>query len=242
MSGKQRLPLIDLTRGCAILLMVIYHFCYDLYYFGYLDTAFGKGYWIPFRYVIVISFLILVGVSLVLVHQQSIKWPNMIKRSGQLLAASVAVTASSYFIAPDKMTLFGILHFILVASWLTLPLLDFPKLSLLLGLAIFTAGHVFSFSWLNPTVWHWIGMVETKRLALDYVPIFPWLGVVLAGVYVGHLLQRNTKIRKFAEMKVGSDSGLLRLIGSGLEWSGKHSLVIYLVHQPLMFGAFLALN
>ena len=236
-----RLPLIDWLRGFAIALMVIYHFCYDLYFFNYWDTAFGKGLWIPFRYVIVISFLTLVGVSLALVHGDGVRWSSMKKRSGQLVLASGFVTASSYFVAPEKVTVFGILHFILVASWLALPFLTRPLLSLLLGVGIFSVGHSVTVDWFQPVWLHWLGLMAEKRPALDYVPIFPWLGMVLIGVFAGNVIKTNRAVRNITALDLANAvdrTGAAKL----MQWAGKHSLVIYLVHQPILFAGFYAVN
>lgn len=240
MSNKTRYLLIDWLRGFSIVLMVVYHFCYDLDFFGYIDTAFGKGYWIPFRYVIVIGFLSMVGVSLVLVHSPKINLRSLKKRTLQLGLASLLVTLSGYFIAPSKITVFGILHFILVASFLALIFINNAKLSLIMGIAVFIVGHVVT----NPimdNVWlHWIGMVENKRPALDYVPIFPWFGMILIGIWFGHLMKQKPKVSQICEqpMLARYNINAFNKIDASLCWMGKHSLVIYLVHQPAMFAAF----
>lgn len=235
-THNNRYAFIDWLRGFSIALMVIYHFCYDLDLFGYIDTAFGKNYWIPFRYVIVIGFLSLVGVSLVLVHAEKIRWASMRKRSIQLLLASILVSVSSYFVDARQMTLFGILQLILVASWLALPFVKFYRLAFVLGAAIFILGHWVNSPMFEPLWIHWIGMVETQRPALDYVPLFPWLGMVLMGITLGHWFFHTERGRNFASIEVGKVKGVGK-ISWLLEKAGQHSLVIYLVHQPLMFGA-----
>lgn len=236
-----RYAFIDFLRGFFILLMVVYHFCYDLDLFGYIDTAFGKNYWIPFRYVIVIGFLSLVGVSLVLVHSNKIKWQSMKKRSWQLLLAAIAVSISSYFIAPSQVTLFGILQFILLASWLALPFVNRYKLALLLGIVVFTLGHSFT-SAIFDSIWlHWLGMNENERKALDFVPLFPWFGTVLIGISLGHWLFYSVKGQAVARLQLGNIRGLAT-ISSVLEKAGQHSLLIYLVHQPILFAAFYAVE
>jgi len=241
-----RLPFIDWLRGFSIFLMIIYHMCYDLDLFGYIDTAFGHGYWKPFRYVIVIGFLSLVGVSLVLVHSKTfangIRWQSMKKRSIQLLLACIAVTVSSYFIAPTKVTVFGILQLILVASWLALPFLNKPLTALVIGVIIFALGHTISHPFFDPIQWHWLGMYETKRKALDYAPIFPWLGMVLMGIPLSYWFLKNPTGKKLAATDLSQTRFLsairLNLFNQSLQWMGKHSLVIYLVHQPILFGVF----
>jgi len=237
-----RLPFIDWLRGFFILLMVIYHFCYDLDLFGYIDTAFGRGAWIPFRYVIVIGFLTLVGISLVIVHHKGINWQSVKKRSFQLAIACLFVSGSGYFIAPHKITIFGILQFILVASFLVLPFINKPKLALVLGIAVFAIGHSVTFPLFNSIWLHWIGMGETLRPALDFLPLVPWIGVVLVGIYCGHwfISETGNKVGSFtlSEHKNKLVSKLSRFI----ETMGQHSLIIYLVHQPILFGIFYALE
>ena len=232
-----RYPFLDWLRGFSILLMVIYHFCYDLDFFGYIDTAFGKGNWIPFRYVIVIGFLSLVGVSLVLVHGKGIRWSSLKKRTWQMALACVAVTVSSYFIAPTKITVFGILQFILLASWLALPFLTYYKTALFTGILVFVLGHVIQTPFFEADYLHWIGMVEQKRPALDYVPLFPWFGIVLIGITLGHWFINLDSGRAVAKLQIGKIHGL-KFISYWMEKAGQHSLIIYLVHQPLMFAVF----
>ncbi|MDO6717939.1 heparan-alpha-glucosaminide N-acetyltransferase [Psychrosphaera sp. 1_MG-2023] len=241
---NNRYSLLDWLRGFAILLMVIYHFCYDLYYFNYIDTMFGKGYWIPFRYVIVILFLSLVGVSLVLSHNPKLRWRNLIRRSGQLGLAAFFVSVSSYFIAADKVTVFGIIHFILLATFLSLPFISRPKIALVLGVIVFFLGHYVQSQFFDPLYFHWLGMVETKRPALDYVPVFPWFGIVLIGIFFGHLIQNNNVVQKVFKTNLAEQFHLpmLTIFNSLIERAGQHSLIIYLVHQPILFGLFMAVE
>lgn len=241
MPSKQRFELVDWIRGFSILLMIIYHFCYDLDFFGYIDTAFGHGYWKPFRYVIVIGFLSMVGVSLVLVHQNKLNKKSLVKRTLQLGIASLFVSLSGLFIDSNKITVFGILHFILVASFLALPFVNFPKTSFVVGIIIFVLGHTVHNSFFDPVWLHWIGMVETKRAALDYVPLFPWLGAVLVGITLGHLIKSHAVAQQYAQRPALSrwhEFRGFKLFDALLVKMGRHSLIIYLVHQPLMFGIF----
>jgi uncharacterized membrane protein len=81
---------------------------------------------------------------------------------------------------------------------------------------------LFDLPWLN-----WVGMMTHKPATEDYVPLFPWLGVVLIGVAVGHLL-----LERGRAWLAAADSQA----PGWLAWLGRHSLVIYLVHQPVIMG------
>jgi uncharacterized membrane protein len=61
----------------------------------------------------------------------------------------------------------------------------------------------------------------------DYVPLFPWAGVLLLGITAGHALVNN----RFALLEpLGRAPRVLRFLG-------RHSLAVYLLHQPLLIGA-----
>lgn len=163
----------------------------------------------------------------------------MKKRSIQLALACIAVTASGYFVAPNKITVFGILQFILVASWLVLPLLNYPRMAVMLGIVVFVAGHLYSHSAFDSIWLHWIGLVEYKRPALDYVPLLPWLGVVLLGIGFAHWLESSSKGKQVLAVDfLATRNRTVRLSNELLIKMGQHSLIIYLVHQPIMFAGF----
>jgi uncharacterized membrane protein len=61
----------------------------------------------------------------------------------------------------------------------------------------------------------------------DFVPVFPWFGYVLAGLALG----KTIDFRRFVRPKTGS------MPERALIWAGRNSLGIYLVHQPILFGA-----
>jgi uncharacterized membrane protein len=69
--------------------------------------------------------------------------------------------------------------------------------------------------------------MTAKPYTEDYVPLFPWMGVVFLGLALGHLLAR----RDFAS---------LAPLAGAPRWFralGRHTLLIYMVHQPLLLGA-----
>ncbi|RMG57545.1 MAG: DUF1624 domain-containing protein, partial [Gammaproteobacteria bacterium] len=124
----------------------------------------------------------------------------------------------------------GILHFIAVASLLALPLVARPRLALGLGVALILLGMHVSHPFFDQPWIHWLGLMTHKPTTDDYVPIVPWLGVVLIGIAAGHWLQgpQAQALRRYT-----IDHAPARLLAA----AGRHGLIIYLLHQPILFGS-----
>ena len=133
--------IIDLARGFAILLMFIYHFCYDLNYFGFIQANFTTGeFWIKFRIIIVSLFLIIMGMSLYLASTPRLNHRRFKQRLLLLVVYSALVSIGSWVMFPKAMILFGILHFIIFASLLGLLFVRLGGLNLLLGVTFILLG------------------------------------------------------------------------------------------------------
>lgn len=223
-----RILWVDAVRGFAIVLMVIFHFSYDLKYFGYVDWDVPNGTnWRPFRYVILTLFIFTVGVSLSLAHAKTIRWRAFWIRLAQLAAASAVITTMSLFMFPNGWIYFGILHFITFASLFGLMFIRVPLAALGVG-AFILIGYwtdALSVRWPFDLIAHLLPS-HTE----DYVSLFPWLGVALLGVGLSGIMPIN----RFDLPK--------NKAASGLSFLGRHGLIIYLVHQPLLFGGFLAVG
>ena len=185
MKNKKRLIGIDIFRGWAILLMVIFHFSFDLDYFNIIDFHIQSStFFTWFRFVIVSMFLLTVGMSLKLAHQKKINWSSLKQRAFYLGVSALLVSISSYIIFPNTWIYFGILHFILVASFMVLPLLNYPYLSLIIGITSFISFH------LNLINMHWLFNILVTPLHLpptisvDVVRFVPWISFVLLGMSV----------------------------------------------------------
>ena len=124
-------------RATAIILMVAFHFVWDLNYFGYIRTDIPNGFfWKELRAIIVSLFLFSVGASLVYSYQGGISAKKLAWRTVKISSAALLVTLSSLFTLPEHWIYFGILHFIAVATLLLVWLVGKPKLALLLSLFI----------------------------------------------------------------------------------------------------------
>lgn len=227
---NQRLPFVDVLRGIALIAMIIYHASWNLDAFGFTQMGvLSVPGWMVFARAIAGSFLVLTGISLVLAdaagHSADAKW----RRVGKVALAAALVSIATYFVFPDAFVYFGILHHIALAGLLAWPLL---RLHWLVIIAI-AAGIVF----INQTValeiadtrWlAWIGVSQFVPPTNDYVPVIPWFSVVLAGVLAGRLILTNSALQNQLTAQPSWSAPLI--------WMGRHSLLIYLIHQPVLFG------
>ena len=222
-----RYVMIDALRGVAIVLMIAYHFSFDLNYHGWINQDFNHApFWLITRAAIVSLFLLLVGISLVL-NAQRPDSTSFWRRQGRLLAACVAVSLGSYLMFPESFIFFGILHFILIASLAGRLFLRFHYANLAASMLIIMAGWLYSNPLFNAPPLQWLGFMTYKPFTEDYVPFFPWFGVVLAGIFVGQLIFSKPRPALTTEPRPGLQQ---------LAFAGRHSLLIYLLHQPLLLG------
>lgn len=227
---RQRILAVDAGRGVAVLLMVAYHFCFDLNYFRLAHFDFHHGaFWLAARGSIVTLFLLLVGVSLHLASIGGLNRAAYLRRLAWLVTCAGMVSATSYVMFPSSWIYFGVLHFIALASVLGLLFTRLHYLNLLLGAAITAAGLTLNHPWFDHAQLNWIGFVTHKPITEDYVPFFPWFGVVLLGMFAGAVLTGRTgrPLRNWRGLPGGD------LLG----WLGRHSLAVYMLHQPLLLGA-----
>lgn len=233
-AGRPRYALIDALRGAAIIAMVGYHVGWDLFYFGVLtgDITAMPG-WVAAQRSILGSFVLLAGASLVLAHGKGIRWRGFWRREAILVAAALAVSLGTYIAFGEYFSFFGVLHAIALFSLLTLPFLRAPIWLLALVAAVVIAA---PFLWNDPAFispWlAWIGFWPEPPPTVDLVPIFPWFGVTLVGV----VLMRGVLNSPLRATLATTGGPIVR----GLAVAGRWSLVIYLLHQPLIYGAFSA--
>jgi uncharacterized membrane protein len=223
-----RIRAIDALRGAAICMMIVYHAAFDLNWFHIISADFNHDrFWLSFRDLIVSSFLLLVGVSLALASRAGISPKRFWRRIALVGACAMLVTVGSYVTFPKTFITFGILHCIVVSSILGWPLVRFPRAALIVGIVVIVVGvaiglPLFDLPWLN-----WVGLMTHKPATEDYVPLLPWFGVVLVGVSIGcWLLQRHMHdLRQIS-----------RASPKWLTWLGRHSLLVYMIHQPILVG------
>ncbi len=219
---------IDLLRGIAILLMILFHLIFDLnYFFGFRYLSFDSGFWFYVGRIAAILFILLSGISTVLFTQHYTDkqfWPKMFKRTAQVALFALLITLVSWLLIPQQVILFGILHFLTISILLSVPFLWFKKWNIVLGILILSIS-----SWITqmPVTGSWLIPLgfAPDFYTLDYYPLLPWFGVTLLGVGIGHALYQEK-----------SFSHRILLKNTGLEYIGRRSLMIYLIHQPILLG------
>ncbi|MHB2265186.1 DUF1624 domain-containing protein [Aliihoeflea sp. PC F10.4] len=230
-KNKSRIEAIDAARGVALIAMAIYHFAWDLEFFGYAPAGMTtEGGWRIFARSIASSFLFLVGFSLFLAHWRGIRWRPFWKRMAQVAAAAAAITAVTWFVTPDTFIFFGILHHIAVASLIGLAFLRLPALVLVaiavafIALPLFWRGDFF-----NPLLLAWVGLAAAPPRSNDFVPLFPWFAATLLGVAAAKIAMAQGWTERAAGKPLASWTRPLQFIG-------QHSLAFYLLHQPVLIG------
>ena len=227
----ERIEAIDIARGGALVAMAIYHFTWDLEFFGYTEPGMtAVGGWKLFARCIASSFLFLVGVGLFLAHRQGIRWRGFLRRLAMIAAAAAAISLATYVAVPGGFIFFGILHEIALASLLGLAFLRLPATFVLLtATLVIAAPHFLRSEFFDHPVWWWTGLSTFRPHSNDYVPVFPWFGAVLIGIAAAKLGVQLGLAERLAGRTFGVWSQPLIL-------AGRHSLAFYLIHQPVLIA------
>ncbi|KAF5066475.1 hypothetical protein DSECCO2_263150 [anaerobic digester metagenome] len=238
MDLNQRFWEVDSVRGIAIVMMITYHFLFDLTYFNVIDLNVSSGFLWYFARITAAVFIFLVGVSLKLSHSRAEKlnlyssdrdfFMKYLKRGLKIFAWGIGITIMTWiFIRPDFI-IFGVLHFIGVAIILSYPFLKRKYTNLVFGLSFLAVGIYLQTLYFNFTGLMWLGFVPSTIHTVDYFPLLPWFGVVLLGTFAGEVLYRD--YRRNFHLPDLSRTCPVRVTGL----LGRHSLLIYLAHQPVL--------
>ena len=233
MDSASRFREIDATRGIAILMMVLFHTVFDLNFFMILPVNISTGFWRWFAMATASLFLLVVGISLVVSRARSAAklsgfalTKKFLFRGAGIFALGLLVTLATWLYLHEGFILFGILHLIGVSVILSVLFFRFGKYNILLGL-LFIAGGFFIGTLQGPVWLLPLGIYPSSFTSVDYTPLIPWFGVVLVGLGVGEFLYSGG-VRRFTVPHLPD-----RIVRP-LSFLGRYSLVIYLVHQPII--------
>jgi uncharacterized membrane protein len=215
---------LDFFRGSAIISMIIYHIFFQLRFFGIYSVDIFNGWWYIFARSIAITFLLLVGISIVLSYRSRKSNFRNLYRGGILFFIALGVSLVTFLTFTEYTIYFGVLHFIAFMLLLS-PLIVRLRVYPLAIISIFSIAIGFWFKSLivESEYLFWIGLRSSTFKTFDYFPVFPWIGVVLLGMLIGKVYYRHT------ESSESMNFGLLN-------WFSRNSLLIYLIHNPIIYG------
>ena len=223
-----------------MLWMTLFHLCFDLNHFGFLQQNFRLDpLWTWQRVFIVSLFLCCAGMGQALACAQQQTWARFGRRWAQIVSAALLVTAGSVFVFPQSFIYFGVLHGMAVmllllrwmAPWAQRHLVALSAMGAVLIAARSVAQWLLEGSAWAPIFNHashnWLGLISQKPNTEDYVPLVPWMGVMLWGFALGTwLLRRHATVVHVA----------VPAWGKPLSYLGRWSLSYYLLHQPVLIG------
>jgi len=228
-GGGTRIAALDLARAGALVAMAVFHFVFDLELFGFAapGTTMQPG-WRWLAFLTAGSFLFLVGVGLWLGHGHGIRWRGFWRRFVRVAAAAAGITLVTWVAMPGAFIFFGILHSIAMASLLGLLALRLPVWGLaVMGGLVLWLPQAARFEMFNaPWLW-WVGLHDTPVRSVDFVPLFPWFGPVLIGIAVAKAVEARDGWARLARWDAPGWAW-------PLAWAGRHSLLVYLLHQPVL--------
>jgi len=235
---SSRVDAVDCARGLALIGMAAYHLSWDLADFRLASPM------LPFTppmrllsHTVASAFLALVGVSLALAHRKGLNARAFWRRLAIVVGAAALVTVGSYFFAPGEAITFGILHCIAAASLAALPFVLAPAwASLAVGVAAIAAPFLIRSTLFDSAWLLWLGLGERLPNTLDWRPLLPWAGVVFLGLGAARLPGAIDRLTAPSRWRAGSAPA------RAMCFAGRHSLPIYLVHQPVLIGLFTALT
>ncbi len=139
--------------------------------------------------------------------------------------AALLVTIATYLAFPERFIYFGILHCIAVSSLIGVSLIRSPVwvlwavAALVLMAQVLCGGALVGSTWLA-----WTGLATEVPPSLDFLPLVPWFAAFAAGMAAAKSLPLSRW-----DVPVSVGAGI-----RGLTWPGRHSLAVYLVHQPVL--------
>lgn len=225
-----RILWLDMARALAVLGMVIYHFTFDLGMFGFIAPSTAvTGFWAIFARTVAGSFLALAGFSLYLTHQNGVRWPPFLRRFRLLVVSSLAITVVTWFAMLEQFIFFGILHSIALSSLLGLAFLRLPwGVTLLVATVVIALPQFYRDVAFDTPFLVWLGLSPAFPPTMDFEPVFPWFGAFLLGMAAAQaMLARGPLTLRMPSARMAR-----------LTWPGRNSLLIYLLHQPIMIGLF----
>lgn len=236
---KKRYHLLDGIRGLVLISMILYHASWNLVYIYGMDWKWYRGTWAHlWQQSICWTFILLSGFCYSMGGRH-------LKRGLQVFGGGLLVTVVTLLVMPQNRVVFGVLTLIGSCMLLMIPLQKLlkrvkPEIGIAVSALLFILAGNINQGYLGFGEWNiirvprilysnlfttYLGFPEPAFFSTDYFPLMPWLFLFVAGYFLYHILNRRDILQKrFFEKNIPI-----------LGFLGKHSLLIYLLHQPLLY-------
>ena len=242
-NHQTRIWQIDIARGVAVIGMVIYHFLFDLEFIFRLPIGVSQIPLLLFARTVATLFILLVGISATIKFQK-IKSKGIKKvvlsfgkKALRIFVYALIITGATSIVFPKETIIFGVLHFISLSLILLIPFL-YLRSDVLIGVTglLFISLGLLVSSITTTSPWLlFIGITQPSFSSFDYFPLLPWFGVVLLGLVLGRKYLQSTPDKNLTNRPYPKFGKILANLG-------RHSLPIYLWHQPILWSTLLLID
>ncbi len=235
---------IDLIKGLAVIGMIIYHLLYNILFLVQQNFLERQDF-VNYNKIIYGTFFICVGINL------KIYYKNLYLRTGnnsfififsklwkkflRLFVVALGISLFTYLAMPSYYIFFGTIHFIAFSLLLSIFFLKFNPLTNFL-LAAFVLGLGLWFIQNNPflelgtNIFVFLGIKGKVVRSFDYSPIFPYYFLVLIGLSLSDIFYKDVTKPSKISLLFKEENKIVKF----LTYLGKKSLVIYVLHQPIL--------
>jgi uncharacterized membrane protein len=217
--NKDRIWEIDMARGILVIIMIIFHILFNLEYFYEMPVNYSQGYINMLGSIGASIFILISGISTFFSR-------NSFRRGLLVFSVAIFINLATYIFNSEEYIVFGILHLISICMLISPVLKKLNKFWLLILMAVLI---LISIALSNVKVdnnyFFMFGLTNEDFTSLDYYPLLPWSLFFVAGIFLGKTIYRDKKSIFPFQVK----DNFISLLG-------RHSLVIYVVHQPVILA------
>ncbi len=219
-----------MVRGLAVLAMIVYHMAFDLsVYYGY-EFEITTGVPAHFARLTASVFLMLIGICFVISWERTLpecRQLKYMKRALVIFSGAMIVSVVTWLVDPATFVVFGILHLIAVATAFQYGMASLKQWNLLIGISVMSLAFVMPETSITTPLLLPLGIMPQGFISVDYYPLIPWLGPIFIGMGLGHIFyvpERRNSLSLFDAYSWPQ----------WLLWTGRQSLPIYFLHQPVI--------
>ena len=239
-TQKVRYHLLDLIRGITLISMLAYHLLWDLVYiFGVKIPWFKSDFAHVWQQSICYTFILLSGFCVRL-------GKHRLRRGLLVTGASIVISLATLLFMPSSRIIYGVLTLIGLCMLLSIPFDKIgkkinPYIGLFVCFAIFFLTRNVYYGELGFEDLHiatlpkelyadyftaLLGFPQKEFFSTDYFPIFPWAFLFFTGYFLYGIFEKH-RLTKL----------LTPNLCPPLQFIGKHTLPIYMAHQPIIYGS-----